>query len=108
MISPIVCTVNCPAYGVPSDYERFCPSYCERLEATCDSEVLQCIKNVGIDLTAIIGCAAKDDDRCFKPELIPASGKFEYDLCFYGNPDRCMSQGTSRLFILSVYESLIG
>lgn len=96
-----MCTVNCPAYGVPSDYNRFCPEYCERLEQHCDKSVFDCVANVGIDLRAIVNCASKEDAKCFKPDLIPASGKFEYDLCFYGDSSRCKSLGTSLLIDIS-------
>jgi hypothetical protein len=45
--------------------------------------------NNGVDISQYFKCALEGEKKCFKPDLIPTGGKFEFDMCFFGDPSRC-------------------
>jgi len=80
------------------DFERLCPEVCERVDQHCDTNLKECLTDF-FDSSYYLQCTTKDDSRCYTPELIPPSGEFEFDLCFFGDPSRCKSTGTNSLLL---------
>jgi len=82
-----LCTFSCPHYGDAWNKNFVCKDYCDRLNQVCGSELLSCLRHGQyIPMSCI---EPTPTTPCSRPELVPASGKFEYDLCFYGDPRRC-------------------
>jgi len=67
------------------DFMRLCPEVCQRLHQHCDEVMMDCMLANGLDTTTYYGCTTVEDSHCYTPNFIDVTGKFEYDLCFYGS-----------------------
>jgi len=91
------CTVACPKYGHPADFYNICFEDWHRLYQVCSNPVSEyetfydCLES-----NSLVGFYYDDIDEkdCYHitPDLIPASSKFEHDLCFFGDAERCSSE----------------
>jgi len=86
----LLCTSNCPAYGVPVDFTSVCSDICERIELVCDAAMKNYFSKSGISRTNVV-CAAPNE-ACSRPVEIPASDRWEHEQCFFGDPSRCKSE----------------
>jgi len=84
----LLCTIMCPEYGVAMDFQNLCPSVCARLDQVCgqDTAMANCLD---VALGIPMSCASVEDEGCYRPRLIDVGGRFEFDLCFFGDPKRC-------------------
>jgi hypothetical protein len=88
------CTIACPEYGKPARFNRICYEDAKRLWDVCDTPanygtLYQCLSNIGYFPYDTAPIGDKDCTPLSPSELIPASGQFEHDYCFFGSRDRC-------------------
>jgi len=91
------CTIGCPQYGEPARFSKICYDDVRRLREACDapageqgSTFFDCLSEISFIPFDWVDENEKD---CYSitPHLIPASGQFEHDYCFFGDKSRCES-----------------
>jgi len=108
------CTTACPEYGQNVRFSRICHEDCDALVQVCNipslcgpgaskkrdgsqvpppctSTLDHCLSNLarangGVAYSCVVTGDLKD---CDSPNWIPASGQYEHDYCFFGDPKRC-------------------
>jgi len=89
------CTVGCPEYGVPAEFDNICYEDIKRLWDVCDDDsgnydtFYDCLSDNGYFPYDYADEGEEDCHHMNAQNLIPASDQFAHDYCFFGDPERC-------------------
>jgi len=89
------CTIGCPEYGVPAEFDNICYEDAKRLWDVCDDDsgdydtFYDCLSDYGYFPYDYADEGEEDCYHLTAQNLIPASSEFAHDYCFFGDPERC-------------------
>jgi len=105
LFQSFACTLGCPEYGVPAQFDNICYEDVQRLWDVCDGRSVyygsfyNCLEQLGYFPYDYAEAGVEDCYHVNAQNLIPASDKFAHDYCLFGDPARCYSAEDCQLTV---------